>query len=186
MQIAHAAMVKGRPPYEAFLYDDLQRRQWSRRAEKRDPGLAIAVECRLVDKVLMETVESRLSTVLTAAGMSGYGSQGAPTSPPKTSEKDREAATLLQKQISAAQEIQKKTSEAGQRMAREQQSMLDRAKAMMGFHQSAEAGPKGANGKGKTNKQLKTQAWFDKKQGHKGSSGSGGGNGSKWSGKWNR
>ena len=57
----------------------------------------------------------------------------------------------------------------------------------MDSHQSAEAGPKGANGKATTNKQMKAEAWFDKKHngGGKGS-GSGGGKGSKWTGKWNR
>lgn len=37
LQLAEEERLKSKPPYAAFLYDEMARRQWARRAEKRDP-----------------------------------------------------------------------------------------------------------------------------------------------------
>ena len=56
--------IKGRAAYLAFLYDDLVRRQWARRAEKRDPSLDILAESQKVDKDMLELARQRVSSWL--------------------------------------------------------------------------------------------------------------------------
>ncbi|CAE8721829.1 unnamed protein product, partial [Polarella glacialis] len=79
MQPAEAELTKGRPAYAAFVYDDLVRKQFALRAEKKDPNLDIGNQIQTVNKELFEQVRQQLESVLTAAGMnnnsSGSGSQ---------------------------------------------------------------------------------------------------------------
>jgi hypothetical protein len=54
---------------QAFLYDDLLRRQWARRADKRDPSLDITAESQKIDKDMLELARQRLSQVLQEVGL---------------------------------------------------------------------------------------------------------------------
>ncbi|CAE8629486.1 unnamed protein product [Polarella glacialis] len=74
MQLAETQRAKGRPAYAAFVCDDLVRKQFARRAEKRDPNLDIGKEIQTVNKELLEQVQQRLESVLTATGMNNSSS----------------------------------------------------------------------------------------------------------------
>ena len=56
-----------------MLYDDLQRRNWSSRAERMDPSLDLEAECMKPQKMILESARQRLGPVLKAAGVAGHG-----------------------------------------------------------------------------------------------------------------
>ena len=44
LQICEQERLRSRPPYAGFLYDEMARKQWSRRAEKKDPSFDLGSE----------------------------------------------------------------------------------------------------------------------------------------------
>lgn len=75
LQLAEQERLKSKPPYAAFLYDEMARRQWARRAEKRDPTCDLKSESHKIDKDLLEVVQQRLASVLQQAGIESRARQ---------------------------------------------------------------------------------------------------------------
>ena len=61
----------GNSTYLALLYDEHRRKDWSKRADRKDPSLKIEEEAWCVDDELLRSVQTRLSSTLRAAGISG-------------------------------------------------------------------------------------------------------------------
>ena len=72
MQLAEQERLKGRPPFLAFVYEKLMRRNWARRAEKGDPDLNISQEVQKIDKDVLDIARHRLTEVLKEAGLDGH------------------------------------------------------------------------------------------------------------------
>jgi hypothetical protein len=70
-RIAEEERADKRPPYIAFLYDELLRRQVEKRAQKRDPDLDLVEVFGKVDKALLSVARQRLNAALKQAGMAG-------------------------------------------------------------------------------------------------------------------
>eukprot|EP00435_Cladocopium_sp_Y103_P039301 s772_g10.t1 len=115
LQLAEQERLKSKPPYAAFLYDEMLRRQWSRRAEKRDPTFDLKSEAQKLDKDLLEVVHQRLATVLRQAGIE---SQAA----------GRDQAVLSQ-QMASAEAAQKKAEQVQKSLAEAQRNILAKAQA---------------------------------------------------------
>ena len=54
----------------ALLYDELRRRDWARRAERKDPTLNIDKEAWVIDDEILKAVGTRMQTTMVAAGLS--------------------------------------------------------------------------------------------------------------------
>ena len=81
-RIAEEERADKRPPYIAFLYDELLRRQVEKRAQKRDPDLDLVEVFGKVDKALLCVARQRLNAALKQAGMAGgTGSQATIATP---------------------------------------------------------------------------------------------------------
>ena len=72
MQLAEQECLKGRPPYLAFVYEEIVRKSFARRDEKRDADLKISQEIQRVDKDILGTARHRLTDVLKDTAMDGY------------------------------------------------------------------------------------------------------------------
>ena len=72
-QIAEEERMQGKPPFTAFLYEELLRKQLEKRASRGDPTLDLNESLLHVDKPLMEVAKQRLSSVLRAASIPTAG-----------------------------------------------------------------------------------------------------------------
>ena len=147
LQICEQEKIKGRAPYLAFLYDDLLRRQWARRADKRDPSLDIAMESQKIDKDILELARQRLSQVLQEVGIQDDVSQQMPSA--ATSSTTSSSADVA-RQLAAAEQAQKRADAASKKLSEVQAQLLAKS--------SAAASQDG----GVSKRQLKTQNWFSK------------------------
>jgi hypothetical protein len=68
-QLAEEERQDGRPPFAAFLYDELLRRQLEKRASRSDPSLNLDEVFLTVDKTLLAVARQRLAGVLRAAAI---------------------------------------------------------------------------------------------------------------------
>ncbi|CAK9045136.1 unnamed protein product [Durusdinium trenchii] len=146
LQICEQEKIKGRAPYLAFLYDDLLRRQWARRADKRDPSLDIAMESQKIDKDILELARQRLSQVLQEVGIQDDVSQQMPSA--ATSSTTSSSADVA-RQLAAAEQAQKRADAASKKLSEVQAQLLAKS--------SAAASQDG----GISKRQLKTH-WFSK------------------------
>ena len=147
LQICEQEKIKGRAPYLAFLYDDLLRRQWARRADKRDPSLDIAMESQKIDKDILELARQRLSQVLQEVGIQDDVSQQMPSA--ATSSTTSSSADVA-RQLAAAEQAQKRADAASKKLSEVQAQLLAKS--------SAAASQDG----GVSKRQLKTQNGFSK------------------------
>ena len=69
MGIVEASRQEGHPPYAAFLYDELFRRQIERRCHRGDPTLNLNSVWGEVDKALLAVAKQRLAAVLKSADL---------------------------------------------------------------------------------------------------------------------
>ena len=69
MQLAEQEKIEKRPPYLAFLYDELLRTQIEKRVQKRDPNINLTDIFSTLDKQLVEVAKQRLSSALKLAGI---------------------------------------------------------------------------------------------------------------------
>eukprot|EP00438_Fugacium_kawagutii_P029513 Skav222739 [mRNA] locus=scaffold2390:473992:475065:+ [translate_table: standard] len=70
LQLAEQERMKGNRPFLAFLYEELLRKNWARRAEKGDPSLDIPCESQKIDKDLLDIAKHRMAEVMKEAGLS--------------------------------------------------------------------------------------------------------------------
>jgi len=69
MQLAELEKMEKRPPYLAFLYDELLRKQIEKRVQKRDPNINLTDIFSTLDKQLVAVAKQRLSSALKLAGI---------------------------------------------------------------------------------------------------------------------
>ena len=69
MQLAEQEKIERRPPYLAFLYDELLRKQIEKRVQKRDPNIILTDIFSTLDKQLLEVAKQRLTSALKLAGI---------------------------------------------------------------------------------------------------------------------
>lgn len=138
LQLAEQERLKSKPPYAAFLYDEMARRQWARRAEKRDPTFDLKAEAHKLDKDLLEVVHQRLASVLQQAGIDGL------------SRVPQDQAALSQ-QLASAEAATRKAEQVQKSLAEARRQLLDKSS-------DASKQPE------QSRREIKTQKWFDKKQ----------------------
>ena len=121
LQLTEQGRMKGNRPFLAFLYEELLRKSWARRAEKGDPALDIAAEAQRVDKDLVDIARHCLSEVLKESGLSAgqrdhHGFGLTKTSPGEMVSRQLAAAEAAQKQAervsSNSEPAQRRTTEA--------------------------------------------------------------------------
>lgn len=138
--------MKARPPYAAFLYDELARRQWARRAEKRDPSWELSKDVLKVDKDLLEMVHQRLSSVLQQAGVEQSTGSG--------------GGSAAVQHLAAAEAAQKRAEQVSKQLVDAQKQIFAKAAAMNASQQHKPPAPDGQM----SGKQKRKQAWYEKTQ----------------------
>eukprot|EP00435_Cladocopium_sp_Y103_P029101 s731_g7.t1 len=153
LQLTEQERMKGNRPFLAFLYEELLRKSWARRAEKGDPALDIAAEAQRVDKDLVDIARHRLSEVLKEAGLSAGQPDHHGFGLTKTSPEE-----MVSRQLAAAEAAQKQAERVSKQLVGTQQQLLSQGRVA--------AASKGSAGKGQgqplSNRALKTQKWFTK------------------------
>eukprot|EP00435_Cladocopium_sp_Y103_P046529 s1987_g13.t1 len=144
LQLAEQERLKSKPPYAAFLYDEMARRQWARRAEKRDPTFDLKLEAHKIDKDLLEVVHQRLASVLQQAGVDGAA-------------RGSRDQSVLSQQLASAEAAQKKAEQAQKSLADAQRSILAKSAPLAAEPTQSQSSEQ------LTRKQIKTQKWFDKR-----------------------
>ena len=158
MQLAEQERLKGRPPYLAFVYEEIVRKSFARRAEKRDPDLKISQEIQRVDKDILDIARHRLTDVLKDAGMDGHSEASV-----SSAKMSMTTEALLNKHTAATEAARRQTEQVPKQLLETQQMILDKGRA-------AAADGKGDGRKGNpanltpSKRQLKTQAWIEKGQ----------------------
>ena len=154
--LAEQERMKGNLPFLAFLYEELLRKSWARRAEKGDPSLNIEVESQKLDKDLVDIARHRLIEVMKEAGLSGVSDT------PGQGSKDNVSLavhdSILSRQLAAAEAAQKQSERVSKQLVETQQQLLHQSKNMMG---SQTAAVKPGNQQ-PTKRQIKTHNWFQK------------------------
>ena len=144
----------GHSPFLGLLYDELLRREWARRMERKDPSMDIEKDAHILDKQILDVAKSRLATVLKIAGLEGGKAQGKGHPPVALTD------SLLAKQTAAAEAMQRRTEAATKAIAKQQEALLMRSQRLdYEFHQDGGGRSKGA---GKSNRQQKNDSYFDK------------------------
>jgi hypothetical protein len=102
-------------PFLALVYDDLRRRNWASRAERKDSSLDILKESALRDEPILLAAKQRLGQVLSAAGVLSGGGV---------------AQSILQKQSEAASALTARAEQAAKALASQQQGIENRERAL--------------------------------------------------------
>jgi hypothetical protein len=159
MRIAEEARMKGDTPFVAVLYDDLLRRSFANRAEKRDPQLDIEAQSAKVNAEILILAKSRLLQVLGAVGLGDCGVPSSGASPAVTVGTE----SVLAKQAAAAEALTRK-AESAVRQMQKQQIQLDSRQAALESH----GHPSAPNESGPNKRQRKMQTWMDNGRPQKG------------------
>ena len=156
LQLAEQERMKGNRPFLAFLYEELVRKSWARRAGKGDPSLNIAKEAMAVDKDLLDIARHRLAEVLKEAGLTV-----AVADPPIASAPQASAMTdpLVSRQLAAAEAAQMQAQRATKQLAVAQQQILQQSRSLADKASASQDGDSTV-----PKKVLKTQRWFQKVQ----------------------
>ena len=119
MRMAEEERVLGMSPYLAILYEDMLRKQFSIRAEQKDPELDIPKEVLKPDKQVLLAAQARLDVVLHSAGLF----KGARGSAQHALFGDMSALeSAVAKQASAADALTKRAEAAAKAMAAQQEA----------------------------------------------------------------
>ena len=164
--LAEQERQKGHPPFLAFVYEELMRKNWSRRAEKSDPDLNISQEIQRVDKDVLDIARHRLGEVLKEAGMDGSiehaPSASRTTEAPKSLPANIDNALIRQ---SAATEAARKQAEQVSKQLLETQKMILEKGLAVGYGGKGEQkGKRPGSPNQLSNRQMKTQKWHEKGQ----------------------
>ena len=152
-QLSERERAAGNGPFAAFLYDELLRKQLAHRAARHDT-IDLDVTFATIDKQLWDTVQQRLAGVLTAAGIK---KDPAHRSGPSAGDGE---SIRIQAAAEAAKKSQERAEKASQALAKQQEELLRRARAM--GESKGKGGGKGDSKGGKSRKDLKTAAWNEK------------------------
>ena len=106
LQVCEQERLRSRPPYAGFLYDEMARKQWARRADKKDPSFNLDAETQKLDKDLRELVTQRLGAVMRITEVEG----SVPSSAGSTIDE------RLSQQLAAAEAAQKKAEAVKKRL----------------------------------------------------------------------
>ena len=123
LQLVEQERMKGNRPFLAFLYEELLRKNWARRAEKGDPSLDIPAEAQRIDKDLLDIAKHRLAEVMKEAGLGEHDARQVVSSGSKDS---LGFAELVNRQLAAAEAAQKQAEKATQQLAAVQQQVLNK------------------------------------------------------------
>ena len=145
-KLAEEERYCGNSPAVVFVYDELLRKSVANRAEWHDKSLDLAVVFGERDKQILEAARTRI--LQTSKGRNSSGSN-----PPLVSANDRA------NEAAEAERIVSRASQAAKELAKQQAQLEASMKAM-----SAAEGKGKEENKGKTNKQLKTEKFFDKQR----------------------
>eukprot|EP00435_Cladocopium_sp_Y103_P042868 s429_g11.t5 len=149
LQLVEQERMKGNRPFLAFLYEELLRKNWARRAEKNDPSLDIAAEAQKIDKDLLDIARHRLAEVMKEAGLSEqHGRQSA-----SSSQESARTDELVARQLAAAEAAQRQTERVTKQLVEAQQKA---------FKHSQSGNPGDAKrpaDQPMTNRQWKTHKW---------------------------
>ena len=141
-RLAEEARIAGKSPFIALVYDDLLRRSWAMRAERNDPDLDIAGESAKLNNMIFSAPEPRLSAVLAAARVSDTGvAAGREAGQPAFGDHQAAADAARMKAEAAGRDLAKKQNDLESRekaLRRQEQSVADKAR-----HQQAKGGGKG-------------------------------------------
>jgi len=160
-------------PHLGIVHDDLQRRNWARRAARSDAALDMAKESQRADTHVLEDARPRLHGMLTEAGVTPSSADAPPSAPPVDG-MDASLATQSAAQKSAHEALLKTTQEAAfEIMGAAEYSQSRRNAAPNLDAKSGKARGKGGAGKdqgqGLSRRQVKSQKWFQsrsEKQGY--------------------
>jgi hypothetical protein len=166
-QIVEEEMSSGNSAFLAILYDDLLRRDFSKRAERRDPTFVLADEVQRVNKQIMQAARTRLGTVLETAGITRVKTDPAATafgasSASSASLGQMAAESALAKQNAAANALRVKAEQASRTLAAQQRDLDARTSAMSA--RAAEVGEE----QWLSNRHRKAQQFFAKQRENRG------------------
>jgi hypothetical protein len=168
-QIAESERAAGNSPYLAILYDDLLRRDFQRRAERRDPTFDLLEAVQRIDKQILQAARTRLSSVLSAAGLQHGRNVGGASGPTGSSSSQLSAESMLAQHSATAQAIQKKAEQASRALAAQQRELESKQLAMRDATKGGD--------QWRSNRHRKAQAFFsakkEQRQSGKGQSGKG-------------
>ena len=152
LQLTEQERMKGNRPFLAFLYEELLRKSWARRAEKGDPALNISAEAQKVDKDLLDIARHRLVEALKEAGLSsGQLDLNLASAKPSPDE-------LVSRQLAAAEAAQKQAQLVSKQLVDTQQRLINQGRVA----NTPKAAPAASHGQPMSNRALKTQKWFNK------------------------
>jgi len=174
--------AEGTSSLAPVLYDDMVRKEWHRRASRRDETLQFGEECKRTVERIWAAATSRIGMVLKACEVPGQDralTGGAAPNPGLTAE------------ISQAEHFRRQAQSAGDKLAQQQNKFLDQQRDMVdainGGHYRSDTGAnlngKGkGKGKGQKRKGGNIQGNWSKKQNTHNNSGWGKNNG--WKSNW--
>ena len=139
------------PVHTVILYEDLARRSWAQRSQRKDDSLCIKIECGQLVKQLWEAANQRIAQVLSNVNLEQF-----PPRPPGHAP-GLSPAQSLSDQTQAAEQMRRQAQAAGDRLAAQQAQLMDQQKYMLGAidpgnfrgDSSNKGGGKGKNGGGK-------------------------------------
>ena len=153
----------------AVVYDHMVRHSWAQRALQGDPGLQLSKEVAKIDDQVMQAARTRLE-LLVRQGV--VQEKELATTSRAVSEAAAESA--LAKSSSAAEAVRKRAEAAARALARQQDEMEKKQRAMNSSHSGKDKGGKGhgsfnsgAQSGGWSNKDKKRSAWVEKQIGRK-------------------
>ena len=160
-------------PHLGIVYDDLQRRNWARRAARSDAALDMAKECQRADTHVLEDARRRLHGMLTEAGVTPTSADAPPSAPPVDG-MDASLATQSAAQKSAHEALLKTTQEAALEFMGAAKYSQSRRPLSPHPPRSPPPGPKNGKARGKggagkdqgqglSRRQMKSQKWFQMK-----------------------
>jgi hypothetical protein len=163
-QLCEICRVEGWSPLTPVLYDDMVRKEWHRRASRRDESFKFGEECKVTVDRIWAATKQRILTVLNACGV-----------PTKDRPSTGGAAPHpgLSAEMSQAEHFRRQAQSAGDKLAQQQTKFLDQLRDMVqainnGEYRSdtgANLNGKGkAKGKGQKRKGGYTQGNWAKKQ----------------------
>jgi len=177
-----AEQVRPLTPLTAILYDDMVRKNWAYRAERRDPSLKLCEVMSVIDKTVLEAAKQRIEATLKAAGVteplelsSGPGGRAI--------EAATESAAL--KNQAALEALNRRSAEQTKALQKAQESLGRQRSNFRGDGGADSSGGKGGgsdSGGYGSGKKRRAQAFFEKSKAARKQNSKGWGKGGRWQG----